>query len=302
MFSGVRSRGVFLCKSCCRKYSVVGLDPVSEMRTVPASIVLPSYHRNGIPPPRLPSVDIKSKDEIGRLREAGHITGGILDKVMDLVQVGITTDELDRYAHDLIVQHAAYPAPLNYRGYPKSICTSVNNVLCHGIPNSRELQDGDIISIDVSIFYKGVFGDCCSTRVVGEGDSTAHKLAKVTRDSTLAAIETCKPGTRLSSVGNTISKYAKEAGLSICKEFIGHGIGSYFHGLPEVYHYANSHGPTLRPGMVFTIEPILMEGRDTMAILADGWTAVSADSKRAAQFEHTILITDSEPEILSPHR
>merc|ERR1719204_567196 len=219
-----------------------------------------------------------------------------------MAQVGMTTDELDKFGHDLIVERGAYPAPLNYRGFPKSICTSVNNVLCHGIPNSRQLQDGDIISIDVSIFYKGVFGDCCSTRVVGNGDRVAHKLTAVARDSTLAAIAQCKPGVRLSVVGNTISDHATRAGFSICKEFIGHGIGRYFHGLPEVYHYANNHGPTLRPGMVFTIEPILMEGRDGIGILADGWTAVSTDTKRSSQFEHTILITDNEPEILSPHR
>ncbi|XP_063679130.1 methionine aminopeptidase 1D, mitochondrial-like isoform X2 [Bolinopsis microptera] len=295
-------RGVALCRACSRQYTVVGLDSVSEMNRVPSSIVLASYHKNGIPPPRPPVIDIKSRDEVAKLREAGHITGGILDKVMEMAQVDITTDELDKFGHDQIVTQGAYPAPLNYRGFPKSICTSVNNVLCHGIPNSRQLQDGDIISIDVSIFYKGVFGDCCSTKVVGKGDSIAHQLTAVAKDSTLAAINQCRPGVRICAVGNTISDHADEAGFSICKEFIGHGIGSYFHGLPEVYHYTNNHGPILRPGMVFTIEPIIMEGRDEMRILSDGWTAVSADTKRAAQFEHTIVITDNGPEILSPHR
>ncbi|KAF0298797.1 Methionine aminopeptidase 1D, mitochondrial [Amphibalanus amphitrite] len=198
------------------------------------------------------------------------------------LQPGVTTEEIDRLVHRLTVQHGAYPSPLNYRGFPKSVCTSVNNVACHGIPDDRPLEDGDIINIDVTVFLDGHNGDCSETYPVGQVDQQGLRLIDAARRCRDDAIAICRPGVPFSE--------------------IGHGIGRYFHGPPEIYHCWNSYPGTMQPGMTFTIEPVISQGSREIVLLEDGWTAISGDGSRSAQFEHTVLITEDGVEILTEHR
>ncbi|XP_077374415.1 methionine aminopeptidase 1D, mitochondrial isoform X4 [Festucalex cinctus] len=197
------------------------------------------------------------------------------------------------------IQHNAYPSPLGYGGFPKSVCTSVNNVVCHGIPDSRPLQDGDIINIDVTVYLDGYHGDTSETFFVGEADEVGRRLVETARRCRDDAIAACKPGAELCVIGNTISEIAHANGFRVCPYFIGHGIGSSFHCYPEIWHHANDNDMTMDEGMAFTIEPILMEGCSEFKILKDKWTAVSTDDKRSAQFEHTVVITSDGVKILT---
>uniref|UniRef100_A0A3Q2Y7Z7 Methionine aminopeptidase n=1 Tax=Hippocampus comes TaxID=109280 RepID=A0A3Q2Y7Z7_HIPCM len=213
--------------------------------------------------------------------------------------VGMTTDEVDFLVHQETIQHNAYPSPLRYGGFPKSVCTSVNNVVCHGIPDSRRLEDGDIINIDVTVYLDGYHGDTSETFFVGEVDEVGRRLVETAKHCRDEAIAACKPGAQLCVIGNTISEIARANGFQVCPYFIGHGIGSYFHCHPEIWHHANDNDMTMEEGMTFTIEPILMEGSAEFQILQDKWTAVSADDARSAQFEHTVAITSDGVEILT---
>ncbi|XP_064018858.1 methionine aminopeptidase 1D, mitochondrial isoform X2 [Pogoniulus pusillus] len=214
-------------------------------------------------------------------------------------KVGMTTEEIDSIVHHEIIRQNAYPSPLGYGGFPKSVCTSVNNVVCHGIPDGRPLQDGDIINIDVTVYYNGYHGDTSETFLVGNVDKSGQKLVEVARKCRDEAIAACRPGAPFSVIGNTISSVAQRGGFQVCPFFIGHGIGSYFHGHPEVWHHANDSDLLMEEGMAFTVEPIIMEGSPEFKILTDKWTAISVDNKRSAQFEHTIVITSEGAEILS---
>ncbi|XP_034039898.1 methionine aminopeptidase 1D, mitochondrial isoform X2 [Thalassophryne amazonica] len=214
-------------------------------------------------------------------------------------KVGMTTDEIDFIVHQETIKNHAYPSALRYGGFPKSVCTSVNNVVCHGIPDSRQLQDGDIINIDVTVYLDGYHGDTSETFLVGQVDEIGQRLVETARRCRDESIAACKPGAPLCVIGNTISEIANSSGFQVCPYFIGHGIGSYFHGHPEIWHYANNNDMTMEEGMAFTIEPILMEGSVRCKILKDKWTAVSADDKRSAQFEHTVVITSDGVDILT---
>ena len=206
---------------------------------------------------------------------------------------GLTTDALDAIVHDRIVALDLYPSPLGYRGFPKSICTSVNNVACHGIPDTRALVDGDIINIDVSTYHRnGFHGDCSQTFLVGNVDAKGRTLVAVTNECLERAIRICGPNQRFSAIGDIIETHASSQGFTVCPRFIGHGIGRDFHTAPEILHFRNDQPGFMQAGMIFTIEPILNQGDEDVREWSDGWTAVTTDYGRSAQCEHTILITD----------
>ncbi|RZC36033.1 Peptidase M24 domain containing protein [Asbolus verrucosus] len=214
-------------------------------------------------------------------------------------QVGQTTDALDTFVHDFIVTHEAYPSPLNYKHFPKSVCTSVNNVACHGIPDDRKLEDGDIINIDVTVFYKGYHGDCSKTFLVGNVDDLGRELVQATETCLNDAIAICRPGRKFNEIGSFIEKRSRSLGFTVIPAFIGHGIGHYFHGPPDIFHITNDYSGEMQAGMTFTIEPVLSHGGKEILILEDDWTAVTLDFARTAQFEHTVLITDTGAEVLT---
>ncbi|XP_061152112.1 methionine aminopeptidase 1D, mitochondrial isoform X2 [Syngnathus typhle] len=280
-------------------HNVVRPATVRPAYAVPKHIERPDYVANGLVPEWPDYIELKNAEQIQGLARACRLARHVLLLAGQSLKVGMTTDEVDFVVHQEIVRHDAYPSPLRYGGFPKSVCTSVNNVVCHGIPDSRPLQDGDIINIDVTVYLEGYHGDTSETFLVGEVDEVGRRLvetAKLCRDRAIAA---CKPGARLCVIGNTISEIAQANGFQVCPYFIGHGIGSYFHCYPEIWHHANDNDATMDEGMTFTIEPILMEGCAEFHILKDKWTAVSADDKRSAQFEHTVVITYDGVEILT---
>ncbi|XP_031550101.1 methionine aminopeptidase 1D, mitochondrial-like isoform X2 [Actinia tenebrosa] len=268
-------------------------------RPIPSSIALPVYAKTGeVPnPPR--EVEIKTKEQIDAVRSACQIARKVAGHAKDFIKVGVTTEDLDSVLHHSIIDYGAYPSPLNYKGFPKSVCTSVNNVAVHGIPDSYSLKDGDIISVDISVYYGGVHGDLCETFLVGNVDDAGRKLVDISRKCLDSAICQCGPGVRFSTIGNTISSLAKQHGFSVSPYCYGHGIGSVFHALPDICHVANNYPGRMAPGMTFTIEPVIHEGSSGIQVLDDGWTMIATDGKRASQFEETILITDSGIEILT---
>ncbi|AKL72669.1 methionine aminopeptidase, type I [Actinobacteria bacterium IMCC26256] len=243
---------------------------------------------------------MKSLDVIERMRGACSIAAEILREAGALVAPGITTDEIDIAVHEATISRNAYPSPLNYRGFPKSVCTSVNEVICHGIPDDRVLENGDILNIDVTAYIDGVHGDTNATFLVGDVDAGSRRLVEVTRECLEFAIEAVIPGRPLSDIGRAIEGHATPNGFSVIRTFVGHGIGEQFHGEPSVLHY---YEPRLvmpmEPGMVFTIEPMIAIGDHREKIWSDGWTAVTQDGLRTAQFEHTILVTESGSEVLT---
>jgi len=272
---------------------------VSPMRPVPDHIVKPHYAETG----EVIAWDesrIKSSDVIERMRHAGSVAAEILRLAGEAVRPGISTDELDVYVHDLYIERDAYPSPLNYHGYPKSVCTSVNEVICHGIPDSRVLQEGDIINLDVTAYIGGVHGDTNATFCVGEVDPVSVDLISRTEECMWHGIEAVQPGRPLSDIGKAIEQHAKRHQLGVVRAFIGHGIGEQFHTDIQVFHYHDPRSTTImRPGMTFTIEPMITLGSWQHRMWDDGWTAVTADGKRTAQFEHTVLVTDDGVEVLT---
>ncbi|MCL4122943.1 UNVERIFIED_CONTAM: hypothetical protein GTU68_020124 [Idotea baltica] len=233
------------------------------------------------------------------MKQACQIARLVLDEVAKHLAVGLTNAEIDKIVHDKAIEAESYPSPLNYRGFPKSCCTSVNNVACHGIPDSRSLEDGDIVSVDVTVFHKGFHGDCCETFEIGDVDGPGKHLVEVARRCRDEAIGICGPGVPFSDIGTMVEGIAREECLTVVPAFIGHGIGTYFHGPPDIYHCFNDYPGLMKPGMTFTVEPILTQGNKEALILEDGWTVVMMDNARAAQFEHTILITEHGHEILT---
>jgi len=248
---------------------------------------------------------IKLHDAAGfaGMRKAGLLAAEVLDFITPHVQPGVTTEELDTLCHDFIVARKAIPAPLNYRGFPKSICTSINHVVCHGIPGQRKLIDGDIVNIDVTVIVDGWHGDSSRMYLVGKVGVQAMKLIDVTYEAMMRGIEMVRPGATVGDIGHAIQTFAEKNRFSVVRDFCGHGIGRIFHDTPSILHFGRpAQGPELKAGMFFTVEPMINAGRFDVKILEDGWTAVTRDKKLSAQFEHTIGVTETGREIftLSP--
>lgn len=247
------------------------------------------------------SVSIKGRDEIEKMRVAGRLAASVLEMIEDHVVPGVTTDDLDRLCHDFIVGELdATPAPLNYRGFPRSICTSVNNQVCHGIPGSKRLKKGDIVNIDITVIKDGYHGDTSKMFYVGEPSVLARRLVEVTQQAMRIGIEAAQPGATLGDIGHAIQSFVERQRFSVVREYCGHGIGREFHEEPQVLHYGKpGDGLRLMPGMCFTVEPMVNAGKRFVKLLPDGWTVVTKDRALSAQWEHTILITPEGPEILT---
>ena len=247
------------------------------------------------------TIVILSQREIEKMRRAGRLAAELLQYLEPLVQPGVSTLQLNDEAERWTLQHGAKSAPLGYKGYPKSICTSVNEVICHGIPNAKQiLKDGDIINIDVTPIVEGYHGDTSKTFLVGNPSPTAQKLVEVTQECLRLGIAEVKPGAKIGDIGAAIQEYAESFGFSVVRDFVGHGISNIFHTAPDVPHYGiRGRGKKLRAGMVFTIEPMINEGTHEAEMLNDGWTAVTSDRLLSAQFEHTIAVTEDGVEILT---
>ena len=247
------------------------------------------------------SVTIKTPEEVEKMRVAGRLAAEVLDMISPHVVPGVTTQELDRLCHDYIVnvQHAI-PAPLNYKGFPKSICTSVNHQVCHGIPGEKRLKKGDIVNIDVTVIKDGYHGDTSRMYFVGQPSIQARRLVQITRECLEIGIDQVRPGARLGDIGHAIQTHAERHGFSVVREYCGHGIGRVFHEDPQVLHYGRpGTGMELLPGLVFTIEPMINAGGPEVKLLPDQWTVVTRDHSLSAQWEHTVLVTDSGREILT---
>lgn len=247
------------------------------------------------------TVTIKTAEEIEKMRVAGRLAAEVLEMIGPHVQPGVTTDELDRICHNYIVnEQQAIPAPLNYRGFPKSICTSVNHQVCHGIPGDKTLKTGDIVNIDVTVIKDGFHGDTSKMFYVGEPSKLAKRLVDVTYECMKLGITMVRPGVRLGDIGHAIQHYAEEHQYSVVREYCGHGIGREFHEDPQVLHYGSpGTGMELKPGMTFTIEPMVNAGKRQVKLLGDGWTVVTKDRKLSAQWEHTILVTEDGHDVLT---
>ncbi len=247
------------------------------------------------------SVIIKTPDEIDKMRVAGRLAAEVLEMIGEYVRPGVSTDELDRICHDYIVdEQQAIPAPLNYRGFPKSICTSVNHNDCHGIPGNKVLKDGDIVNIDVTVIKDGFHGDTSKMFFVGKPSVLGKRLVEVTHQAMWKGIDLVRPGIRLGDIGHAIQRFVESHGYSVVQEYCGHGIGRGFHEEPQVLHYGSKNtGIELQAGMTFTIEPMVNAGRRNVKLLPDGWTVVTKDRKLSAQWEHTILVTSSGHEVLT---
>jgi methionyl aminopeptidase len=254
---------------------------------------------------RSSSVEIKSAREIDAMREVGRLAGESLMRVAELIKPGVTTNELNAFVHDDTLKKGAKPAPLNYRNgdsppFPKSICTSINEVVCHGIPSPRPLRDGDIVNVDITHIYRGFHGDTSATFYVGKPSEEAKLVTEVARRSLELGIAEVRPGARLGDIGAAIQEFAEARGCSVVEDFVGHGIGRKFHDEPKVAHYGErGKGMRLKAGMTFTIEPMINLGTHEVRILDDEWTAVTADGRWSAQFEHTVLVTPTGCEVLT---
>ncbi|WP_414544658.1 type I methionyl aminopeptidase [Nostoc sp. CCY0012] len=244
---------------------------------------------------------ILSTRELNKMRQAGRLAAQLLQHLEPMVKPGVTTLQLNDEAERWTQAHGAKSAPLGYKGYPKSICTSVNEVVCHGIPNNRQiLKDGDIINIDVTLIVEGYHGDTSKTFFVGTPSPTAKKLVEVTEECRRLGIAEVKPGAKIGDIGAAIQEYAESQGFSVVRDFVGHGISNIFHTAPDIPHYGTrGKGKRLRPGMVFTIEPMINEGTWEVEVLDDNWTAVTGDRKLSAQCEHTLAVTEDGVEILT---
>lgn len=280
---------------------VPALEPgvISPERSVPPHIIRPEYVGKPAPSP-FGGSDVQSAETIEAMREAGRIAADALKLVGENVQPGITTDELDRIGHEYLCDLGAYPSTLGYRGFPKSLCSSLNEVICHGIPDSTVLSEGDICNIDITAYINGVHGDTNATFLVGEVDPAVAELVERTHEATMRAIRAVKPGRPLNVIGTVIEGYAKRFGYGVVRDFTGHGISTSFHSGLIVPHFFDPESTTeLEPGMTFTIEPMLTLGTIDYDIWSDGWTVVTKDRQYSAQFEHTIVVTADGAEILT---
>lgn len=245
-------------------------------------------------------ITIHPPEDFAGMRAAGRLAAACLDMIVPHVRPGVTTAELDRLCHEFIVDHGARPAPLNYRGYPKSICTSLNHVVCHGIPGDRRLAEGDILNIDVTVVLEGWHGDTSRMYVAGEPSTRARNLMEVTYQALMRGVAAVRPGATLGDIGSAIQTFVEANRFSVVRDFCGHGIGRTFHAPPNVLHFGRrGEGPVLKPGMFFTIEPMVNAGRPEVKVLEDGWTAVTRDRSLSAQFEHMIGVTDEGCEVFT---
>jgi methionyl aminopeptidase len=279
--------------------SVLVPGKLSRTRSVPASIPRPEYVGKPGPTPYTGS-EVQDAETVELMRTASRIAARAMEEAAKAIAPGVTTDELDRIAHEYMCDHQAYPSDLGYRGFPKSLCASINEVICHGIPDSTELRDGDIVNLDVTAYIHGVHGDTNATYLVGDVDEESRLLVERTRESLARAIKAVKPGRQINVIGRVIESYAKRFGYGVVRDFTGHGIHTAFHSGLIIPHYDDPRATTvMRPGMTFTIEPMLTLGTHEYDIWEDGWTVVTKDRKRTAQFEHTLVVTESGAEVLT---
>ena len=276
----------------------------SARRPVPASITRPEYVDRPTPAP-FTGPEVKDAETIAAMRVAGRVAAEAMTAAAAVAAPGVTTDEVDRVGHEYLLDHGAYPSTLGYRGFPKSLCTSVNEVVCHGIPDDRRLEDGDILNIDITAFMVidglGVHGDTDATYLVGDVDEESRLLVERTHEAMMRGIRAVRPGRQINVIGRVIESYAKRFGYGVIRDFTGHGIGTAFHSGLVVPHYdaAPHYDTVIEPGMTFTIEPMLNLGTHEWQMWDDGWTVVTKDRRRSAQFEHTLLVTDEGAEILT---
>jgi len=281
-------------------YASVAPGALSGRRAVPSPIARPEYVDRPAPA-KYTGPEVKDAETVEKMRIAGRIAAQAMASAAEAIAPGVTTDELDRIAHEFMLDHGAYPSTLGYRHFPKSVCTSVNEVICHGIPDDRPLEDGDIVNIDITAFIGGVHGDTDATYLCGEVDEESRLLVERTLEATMRGIKAAVPGREINIIGRVIESYAKRFGYGVVRDFTGHGIGTAFHSGLVIPHYdaAPQYNTVIEPGMTFTIEPMLNLGTDQWDMWDDGWTVVTKDRKRSAQFEHTILITETGAEILT---
>ncbi len=279
--------------------TVLTAATISPRREVPASIPRPEYVDKPAPRPHSGG-DVQTSETIEKMRVASTIAAQALQAAGAAIAPGVTTDDVDRVGHEFLLDHRAYPSTLGYKGFPKSLCTSVNECICHGIPDSRRLEDGDICNIDITAYIDGVHGDTNATFGVGDIDEESRLLVERTEESLLRAITAVKPGRQVNVIGRVIESYARRFGYGVVTDFTGHGIGTAFHSGLVIPHFDDPHFDTvIETGMTFTIEPMLTLGAIDWDIWDDGWTVVTKDAKRSAQFEHTLVVTSSGAEILT---
>jgi methionyl aminopeptidase len=272
---------------------------VSARRPVPSHIARPEYVDKPAPQ-RFTGEEVKDAETIERMRVAGRLAAQARDLVGSHVVPGVTTDELDRIGHEFLCDHGAYPSTLGYRGFPKSLCSSVNEVICHGIPDARVVEDGDIVNIDITAFIGGVHGDTNATFLAGDVDEESRLLVERTKEALDRAVKAVKPGRRVNIIGRVIEAYARRFGYGVVRDFTGHGIGTSFHSGLIIPHYDDERfDDEIRVGMTFTIEPMLNLGTPDYDMWDDGWTVVTKDRRRSAQFEHTLLVTEDGAEVLT---
>jgi methionyl aminopeptidase len=281
-------------------YASVAPGVQSRRRAVPASIARPEYVDRPAPA-KFTGSEVKDAETIEKMRVAGRIAARAMQAAAAAIAPGVTTDELDRIGHEYMLDHGAYPSTLGYRNYPKSLCTSVNEVICHGIPDDRPLQDGDIVNIDITAYIGGVHGDTDATYLCGDVDEQSRLLVQRTHEAMMRGIKASQPGREINVIGRVIQSYAKRFGYGVVRDFTGHGIGTAFHSGLVVPHYdaAPQYNTVIEPGMTFTIEPMLNLGTVEWDMWDDNWTVVTRDRQRSAQFEHTLLITETGAEILT---
>ncbi|WP_083932773.1 type I methionyl aminopeptidase [Nocardiopsis halophila] len=272
---------------------------ISPQRSVPSTIERPEYVGRKRPVEGVLG-DVQTPETIEAMREAGRIAAQALQEVGKHIVPGVTTDELDRIGHEFLLDHGAYPSTLGYKGYPKSLCSSLNEVICHGIPDDTVVKDGDIVNIDITAYKNGVHGDTNATFIAGEATEEHRLLVERTEEATRRAIKACRPGRQINVVGRVIESYAKRFGYGVVRDFTGHGVGPEFHSGLVIPHYDDPRADTVMvPGMTFTIEPMITLGTIDYDLWDDGWTAVTADRKWTAQFEHTLVITEGGAEVLT---
>jgi len=273
---------------------------VSPMSQVPSHIVLPSYAATGKGEDGGEGFSRLSGSDLEQMRKTCRAARRVLDKGIKAVRPGVTTDDIDSVIYHACIDEGGYPSPLNYHGFPKSVCTSVNEVICHGIPDDRPLESGDIVNIDVTLFLNGFHGDCSQTVAVGEVDESSRHLLDTAQECLRRGISAVRPGGRIRDIGYAVADYAHQQKCSSVRDYCGHGIGRSFHMDPQVAHYrCHDDGVRIEPGMIFTVEPMINMGGWRHKVWDDQWTAVTADGQRSAQFEHTILVTKDGAEILT---
>lgn len=277
---------------------------ITPRRIVPDNIKKPDYAKDGRPGGKVPrfqwDLPVLNEDDIEKMRVSGRLAREVLDIAGRAVKPGVLTEEIDVLVHEETLKRNAYPSPLNYNGFPKSCCTSINEVICHGIPSDTALVEGDIVNIDVTLYHDGFHGDCSEMFMVGDVDEKGKMLARITYESLQAAISICGPKVPVNRIGGVIESYVAEHGYSVVRNFCGHGVNSVFHTTPNVLHYRNVEpAGVLEPGVTFTIEPMINEGTERSLMWPDNWTATTVDGKRSAQYEHTLLVTDDGIDVLT---